>query len=143
MQKDKEQRQREVLRLVQNERINRQEELRGRLRKLGFEVTQATLSRDFRELKIVKAVDGSGMLRYQRLPEAEDVMPVRCRASGNLLVFKTQPGMAAPLAYRIDGLKLSQILGTVAGEDTVLAVVAENSEAEQVKSQLLEMIGKR
>lgn len=106
------------------------------LRSLGFDVTQATLSRDFRELRVVKAVDGAGILRYRRLAMLDDLPAVRCEASGNLLVFRTEPGMAAPLAYRVDSLELPQILGTIAGEDTVLAVVAENWDAHQVKEQL-------
>lgn len=127
-------------RLVRQQPIHKQEDLRSLLRDLGFDVTQATLSRDLRELKIVKAVDTDGALRYQGLEVPHESSRFHSRVSGNLLVVRTRPGMAAPLAYRIDGLNLREILGTVAGEDTVLAVVAEDFDAREVQAQLKEII---
>jgi len=127
--------------LVRRERIGSQEQLRMWLADSDIVITQATLSRDLRELKVVKGVDGQGVLRYQ-VPETSLLgPPFRGQVSGNLLVLHTDPGMAAPLAYRIDALSLPQILGTVAGEDTVLVVVAEDDDPRRVREKLLEEVG--
>ena len=127
--------------LVRRERIGSQEQLRLLLADSEIVITQATLSRDLRELKVVKGVDGQGVLRYQ-VPESPPMgPPFRGRLSGNLLVLHTDPGMAAPLAYRIDALSLQQILGTVAGEDTVLVVVAEDDDPRRLLEKLIEEVG--
>ncbi len=123
--------------LVRREPIGSQEQLRLLLAESGIVITQATLSRDLRELRVVKGVDAQGVFRYQ-VPETSPAGPLfRGQVSGNLLVLHTDPGMAAPLAYRIDGKSLPQILGTVAGEDTVLVVVAEDFDPRRVKDELL------
>ena len=127
--------------LVRRERIGSQEQLRLLLADSEIVITQATLSRDLRELKVVKGVDGQGVLRYQ-VPESRPMgPPFRGRVSGNLLVLHTDPGMAAPLAYRIDALSVQQILGTVAGEDTVLVVVAEDDDPRRLLEKLIEEVG--
>ncbi len=141
MQNVKQSRQATILQLIRRNQVVRQEQLRRLLRQAGLEATQATLSRDLRELKVVKAVDRSGILRYLQLLVPEPAGPFRCDVSGNLLVMRTEPGMAAPLAYRIDALELPEILGTVAGEDTVLAVVSEGEDAGKVRERLWEQIG--
>ncbi len=133
-------RQETILDLVRRRTIGSQEELRRLMARSGFATTQATLSRDLRDLHVAKGVDEQGVLRYQA-PERLTQEPFRCQVSGNILVLHTERGMAAPLAYRIDASKLSEILGTVAGEDTVLAVVAENCDAKRVKEELWEKIG--
>ncbi len=137
----KQARQAALLELVRHERVGNQQQLRRLLERSGHRATQATLSRDLRELKVVKGVDGGGVLRYQA-PETPPGAPFRCRVSGNLLVLHTEPGMAAPLAYRIDAAGLPEILGTVAGEDTVLAVLAEDSDGRRVRGELWERIGR-
>lgn len=129
-------RQQQILRLVSAEPVCSQEQLRERLLGFGYDVTQATLSRDLKELRIVKAVDPAGAAyRYQAL-ERPDLKTPRVGVSGNLIVIHTERGMAAALAYEIDALDLPDLLGTVAGEDTILAIVAEGFQARDVEQKL-------
>jgi len=128
-------RQRQVLQLVTAEAIRSQEQLRSHLARKGCKVTQATLSRDLKDLKIVKVSDSTGSYRYQALEGTRPETP-RSTASGNLIVIRTKQGVAAALAYEIDALDLDEISGTVAGEDTVLAVVAEGQQAVKVEHKL-------
>ncbi len=121
--------------MVTAEAIRSQEQLRSHLAAQGYKVTQATLSRDLKDLRIVKITDSSGSYRYRALDEPRPETP-RSSVSGNLIVIRTERGLAAPLAYEIDALELVEIAGTVAGEDTVLAVVAEGRPAAAVEQKL-------
>lgn len=133
---EKEERQQAILGLIQRAHISSQEQLRRRLSGLGFRVTQATLSRDLKELNVVKTAGNNGKYKYAVLDTWTN-LPVRsCQASGNLLILHTQPGMAPAVAYKIDDLEIAGILGTVAGEDTLLAVVAEGYDARKVRKEL-------
>jgi transcriptional regulator of arginine metabolism len=122
-------RQGQILKLVASATVANQDELRRRLGHLGLRVNQATLSRDLRELKVVKSAKG-----YQ-LPAASDeaaVLPPLARAlreflldlrpAQNLLVLKTPPGGAQPLAAAVDGERWKEVAGTLAGDDTVLVI---------------------
>lgn len=122
-------RQGQILKLVAGDSVANQDELRRRLGHLGLRVTQATLSRDLRELKLVKSAKG-----YQ-LPAATDeaaALPPLARAlreflldlrpAQNLLVLKTPPGGAQPLAAAVDGERWKEVAGTLAGDDTVLVI---------------------
>ena len=142
---DKEERQRAILDLVDGQDISSQEKLRKSLIKLGFKVTQATLSRDLRELNVVKRTSRDGQYKYTVSAPAHPVTfslvsegfsVLRCEVSGNLLVIQTEPGLAPAVAYKVDGLNLDSILGTVAGENTLLAVVAEGYDAREVRKEL-------
>ena len=132
----KKQRQRQVVQVVTAEAIRSQEQLRRRLAERGYDATQATLSRDLKDLRIVKATDpgGSGY-RYRPLEQVRERTP-RSTVSGNLIVFHTEQGLAAALAYEIDAIGLHSLLGTVAGEDTILAVVAEGHQAADVEKEI-------
>jgi transcriptional regulator of arginine metabolism len=133
---DKHGRQQAILGLVGKERIGSQERLRMRLARLGFHATQATLSRDLRELGVIKTAGKDGSYNYTVMDQWMG-LPVRaCEASGNLLVVRTDPGMAAPVAYRIDELRIPGVLGTVAGEDTLLVVVKEGCDPRSVRKEL-------
>jgi transcriptional regulator of arginine metabolism len=133
---DKANRQREILLLLDREVIANQEELRIMLQRRGFDVTQATLSRDLKQLGVVKQVTVDGVYKYT-VGETVNEAPVRsCESSGNLVVITTEPGLAAAVAYKIDAMKLSGVLGTVAGEDTLLVVVAQGAEARAVRDEL-------
>ena len=125
-----------ILDLVSEVKIGSQESLRKRLEKHGFEVTQATLSRDLKELNVVKTATEVGEYKYAVLEDWAGLHITGCEVSSNLLVVHTEAGMAAPVAYRIDSLGLSGILGTVAGEDTLLVVVAEGHDARKVRKDM-------
>ena len=132
----KQRRQQAILDLVAEVNVGSQESLRQRLEKIGFEVTQATLSRDLKELNVVKTATEVGEYKYAVLADWAGLHITGCEVSANLLVVHTEAGMAAPVAYRIDSLGLPGVLGTVAGEDTLLVVVAEGHDALKVRQDL-------
>src|SRR6516165_3224868 len=123
-------RQGQILRLVSGERIASQDDLRRRLAQQRLRVTQATLSRDLHELKLVKTTEGY----KQSTAIAEEATPLPplaralreflldVRPAENLLVLKTPPSGAQPLAAAVDASKFTEIVGTIAGDDTVLII---------------------
>ena len=120
----------QILRLVSAERIANQEELRRRLSNQRLRVTQATLSRDLHELKLVKTPEGYRPATVLH-DEAAPLLPLAralgeflldIRPAETLLVLKTPPSGAQPLAAAVDGAKFSEIAGTIAGDDTVLII---------------------
>lgn len=138
---DKRARHQEILRLLKRKQISSQEELRLELESSGFRVTQATLSRDLRELGVARVVNAEGAYIYE-VPGDGVRPPLRSlESSGNLIVIKTDPGLAPVIAYRIDALDSDRILGTVAGEDTVLVVVAEGQSTTRAKEELWKLLG--
>jgi transcriptional regulator of arginine metabolism len=134
----------QILRLVSSERISNQEDLRRRLAKQRMRVTQATLSRDLHELKLVKTSEG------YRAPSAvpEEAAPVPpltraireflldIRPAENLLVLKTPPSGAQPLAAAVDGAKFPEIAGTIAGDDTVLIITLNRKTRESLQKEI-------
>ena len=128
--------------MVDRINLSSQENLRKRLGTIGFEVTQATLSRDLKELHVVKTTGEDGEYKYAIMEEVPGFQIASCDISGNLLVLHTDPGMAQAVAYRVDALRLSGILGTVAGDDTLLVVVAEGYDARKVRKDLWQGVQK-
>ena len=134
----------EAIRLILSTKdVGSQEELLNELAKEGFKLTQATLSRDLHQLRVVKSVGVQGGYRYV-LPRSSqyrhdgaqgDVRPVTPQAdmagfqsikfSGNIAVIHTKPSYAGTLAYNIDNCDFAEIIGTIAGDDTVMLVMAE------------------
>jgi transcriptional regulator of arginine metabolism len=125
MHADKQRRHQAIRGAIAGEAISNQEALRQRLEAAGFAVTQATLSRDLKELGVVKRVTRTGIYRYAAPALFAGLPILGCSASGNLLVLRTEIGSAPRVAYQIDALHMPEVLGTVAGEDTLLVVVAE------------------
>jgi transcriptional regulator of arginine metabolism len=131
----------QILRLVSSERISNQEHLRRRLAQQRMRVTQATLSRDLQELKLIKTREG------YRAPaaspdETSSVPPLTralreflldIRPAENLLVLKTPPSGAQPLAAAVDGAKFPEIAGTIAGDDTVLIITPTRKTRESLQ----------
>ena len=127
----KKKRQQDLKNLITNEAIRTQEELTDKLSKMGYDVTQATVSRDIKELKIIKTADETGNLRYCLqsgiLKQTNDYASLfhlvkSIRMSLNVIVIKTHVGMAQGVAAAIDDMHLSEILGTIAGDDTIMIV---------------------
>lgn len=117
-----------ILEIISNNHIETQEELSDRLEKEGFHVTQATVSRDIRELKLSKIPTGEGRQRYTVLVHSDHYLSdkyIRVLKDGfvsmdmaqNILVVKTVSGMAMAVAAAIDAMKLKEIVGSIAGED--------------------------
>ena len=132
-----------ILELINEHSVDTQEELLRLLREDGFDVTQATVSRDIKELKLVKVAAKSRKTKYaplagQALTIPEQLMPVfthgfvSADSVNNLVLIKTLPGMAQAVASAIDSLKLSETLGTIAGDDALLIVCRTDACAEDV-----------
>jgi transcriptional regulator of arginine metabolism len=142
--------------IISSNQIRSQEELLQELDKAGFAVTQATLSRDLKQLKVAKAssMDGSYMYvlpnntMYKRVVDTHESIPnmmlhtgfVSLDFSGNLAVMKTRPGYASSMAYDIDNAEIRDILGTIAGDDTILMVLTEDASRDRVRQALLHVI---
>ena len=140
-----------VLEIVEGEAITSQEQLRERLRARGIEATQATLSRDIHELGLIKRpADGA----YRRPPAASpegggDPAVVLRRAVeeylrheeavDQLLVLKTDTGQAQPLAVAVDRARLNEIVGTIAGDDTILVICRTPGDATALAARLSEL----
>ena len=131
-----------ILTLLEKEIISTQEKLRHSLKASGFDVTQATLSRDLKELGVVKRSMESGVYKYAVDDSSNDIPVTSCELSGNLIVVKTETGLAAAVAYRIDAMGIRSVLGTVAGEDTLLVVLSKGSKADSVRDDLLRRLRK-
>ena len=142
--KGKSERQSIIRSLVRRENIANQEELQSLLEKEGFIVAQATLSRDLKELGIVKVHDGNDYLFH--LHGAAPAAPVTqinmsssvlsVQFSGNLAVLKTHPGHASMVASFLDSGAVAQVVGTIAGDDTVLVILRERTSQENVLNAL-------
>lgn len=135
--------------IVSSSEVVSQEILLSSLTNRGVEVTQATLSRDIKELKIVKAPNANGDYVYQFTDannQAVDNLSllvfgfIRIDFSGHLAVIKTRPGYAMGIAGEIDHKASDTILGTVAGDDTILLIPRENVKRDEVLSSLRQFI---
>ena len=140
----------QILRLVSGASIANQEELRQRLAAQRLRVTQATLSRDIQELRLVKTQDG--YKPASALPEETNGVPSLARALGeflldirpaeNLLVLKTPPGGAQALAAAVDHAKFPETAGTIAGDDTVLIVTPKRKTREALQKKIEALVGR-
>lgn len=132
--------------VLQTNEISSQEMLLNILKDRGFELTQATLSRDVKELKIIKVPTDKGTYTYQLaedMPNTQEEIAslsslgfVSIEFSGLLAVIKTRPGYAMAIASEIDNKATAYILGTVAGDDTILLIPRENISREEVITSL-------
>jgi transcriptional regulator of arginine metabolism len=140
-------RQNTILELVQQESIINQEQLRKLLMRQGFEVTQATLSRDINELSLVKTPAGYSMGRGEQ-PEPGHYSAGRLvrdfvtevREAQNLLVIKTSAGSAQPVAAAIDDEGWTEIVGTVGGDDTILVISQSKKSAHKLAMRIKGMM---
>jgi transcriptional regulator of arginine metabolism len=137
--------------LVQHHRVASQEFLRDLLAKRGFDVAQATLSRDIRELRLIKVPDAEGGHHYTLPPEAWDSTPalqrllptlyVGAEGTRNLLVIKTLAGGAQAVAEAIDWEEWPEVLGTLAGDDTILIILREDRSLDTVRKRVEDLAG--
>lgn len=146
-------RQRKILEIIEKNDIGTQEELVALLEKEGLEITQATISRDIRELGITKvSIDGKTQ-RYVTVKSAESGMNnrllgvlrtgfVSMEMAGSILVIKTSAGMAMAVAASIDALRLNQIVGSIAGDDTIFCALRSAEDGEEVMARLAEQLSK-
>lgn len=131
--------------------IETQEELAERLNMEGFNVTQATVSRDIRELKLTKMPNGRGRQCYTLLKKEEDEMKdkyIRIFCDGfvsmdmaqNILVIKTVSGLAMAVAAALDGLHLPQVVGCIAGDDTIMCAVRSVDDTVILMKEIQKMV---
>lgn len=140
-----------IQQLVQEHRIFSQDELREHLVERGFDVTQATVSRDIRELRLIKVPDAEGGTHYVMPPEAWEKSPALLRllpilfvgveGSLNLLVVKTLVGGAQPVAEALDWEEWPEVIGTLAGDDTILIILRDPAHLEVVRRRIEELAG--
>ncbi len=130
----KKNRHRKIKELVEQYEIETQEELADKLREAGYAVTQATVSRDIREMKLSKVPMGDGRQKYTILVHSDHYLSdkyIRVLKDGfvsmdmaqNILVIKTVAGMAMAVAAALDAMKLKEIVGSIAGDDTIMVAV--------------------
>lgn len=144
-------RQSRILDIISRREIDTQEELCEELRKQKFEVTQATVSRDIKELGLVKILTESGRYKYAYVENGEQKVSAKflymfretvisiVRAE-NIVVLKTISGSANTAALAIDKLSIPEIAGSVAGDDTILVVAVSGAAAERVREKLQSLL---
>ena len=146
-------RQTKILELIQKHDIETQEELSAYLTRDGFQVTQATVSSDIRELKLTKIAMDNGRQRYAVLSDADTGMAERLVRvlregfvsmdyAGNILVIKTVSGMASAVGAAVDAIKLSEIIGSIAGDDTLMCVIRTEEDAVNIMNKLRKLVEK-
>ena len=134
-------RQAEILRLIETQEIETQEQMLECLRSKGIKATQATISRDIKELRIVKELTNMGTYRYSAaVSEIDSSFTNRLNAifkecvvnfdyAQNIIVIRTLPGLASAAGSAIDAMNMSAVVGTLAGDDTVMVVMRDNNSA--------------
>lgn len=144
-------RQRKIIELVEKYPIETQEELAEMLQNEGVVSTQATISRDIRELKLSKVTNKDGKQRYIVLKQEENYLVdkynrvlkegfVSMDQAQNILVVKTVSGMAMAVAAAIDGLKYPEIVGSIAGDDTIMVAVRSTEETTVLIKKIKELL---
>ena len=144
-------RQAKILELIKKKNIETQEELSDYLEREGYQVTQATVSRDIRELKLTKVAVNGGRQKYVALMEAsEDLSEKYTRVfrdgfvsmdmAQNILVIKTVSGMAMAVAAALDAMHLHEVVGCIAGDDTIMCAVRSVQETVEVMGRLRKIV---
>ncbi len=144
-------RHRQIVDIINAHDVETQEELAGYLKEAGYEVTQATVSRDIRELKLSKVPAGKGKQKYAVLKQEETHLEdkfIRVLNDGfismdmaqNILVVKTVAGMAMAVAAAIDALKFKEVVGCIAGDDTIMIAVRTTEDTRILMDRIQKML---
>lgn len=150
----KAERQAKILDLIVKKEIGTQEELTTELERAGFVATQATVSRDIREMKLTKVAMSNGKLRYVAYRKTEENMTekynrifcdgfVSMDNAQNILVIKTVAGMAMAVAAAIDHMELPEIVGSIAGDDTIMCAVRSVDDTLTIMGRLRKLVENR
>lgn len=148
MRQAKNPRQSRILRIVKTQKIGTQSELVDALKDAGMNVTQATVSRDIKELGIIKVATSSGELKYVPMAQSGEGASGRfmkvfreavisIQVADAMVILKTLPGMAQAAASALDSMHLDNLLGTIAGDDTIFAANPTRKDAEKMKEHLI------
>lgn len=146
-------RHRKIVEIIEKYDVETQEELAGYLKEAGLKVTQATVSRDIRELKLSKIPSGTGKQKYVVLKQDESFLGdkyIRVLRDGftsmdmaqNILVVKTVSGMAMAVAAALDALKFPEVVGCIAGDDTIMVAVRTVEDTQALMDKIHVMIEK-
>jgi transcriptional regulator of arginine metabolism len=137
-------RQGQILKIIHSREIYTQDELARELAQLGIQTTQVTLSRDMRELGLVKTPEGYRNLPTESAgPDLVDVVNEYLqdiRMAQNLVVLRTSPGNASSLAVALDHAELEEVVGTIAGDDTILVITVDAQKAENFRERMMELL---
>ena len=147
-------RQDEILRIIREKDVETQEELAEELRKNGYKVTQATVSRDIRELRLLKVAANGGGFKYARPERHETAVSDRLTRilndslvnvdfSGNMIVVKTLSGSANVAAEALDNLGWEEILGTIAGDNTIFIVAKNETDTIEITNRIRKLTDHR
>ena len=141
-----------IIELINTYDIETQEELAQRLEDSGFVVTQATVSRDIRDLKLSKVVYGDGKQKYSLMPKQDGISEkylkilkeafISMDMAQNILVVKTVSGMAMAVAAALDSLQMSEIVGCIAGDDTIMAAIRSVDDTVTVMERIRKLVYK-
>ncbi len=136
----------QILKLIRSKKVRTQEELAQELRNVGIQTTQVTLSRDIRELRLVKTQDGYREMLAEEAGSqfaslaAEFLQDVR--VAQNLVVLRTAPGHANSVAVALDDESWPEVVGTIAGDDTILVVAPDNATAQLLQAKIVDLVEK-
>ena len=141
-----------IVELINSYDIETQEELAQRLEEDGFAVTQATVSRDIRDLKLSKVILGDGRQKYSLMPKQDGISEKYVRIlreafvsmdmAQNILVLKTVSGMAMAVAAALDSMQMSEIVGCIAGDDTIMAAIRSTDDTVVVMERIRKLVYK-
>lgn len=139
-----------ILDLILEFEIETQEELANRLRNAGYDVTQATVSRDIKKLNLIKGAGENVKQKYIKpVPKKDETNKnirilqdshVSIDIAKNILVFKTLSGMAMAVAATLDGMNIDSLLGCIAGDDTIICIIKSDEEAVRIKEYLQSLL---
>ena len=149
----KNQRQTKILEIIANQNVETQEQLLSLLRDAGFQSTQATISRDIKELRIVKELTGLGSYRYT-VSDSEVPSSFSARLNTifrecvtgvdyaqNVIVIRTLPGLASAAGSAIDAMNMNLVVGSLAGDDTVIVIMRDSNAAATFCGEIKNLIG--
>ena len=144
-------RQAKILEPIEQNNVETQEELSAYLEREGYQVTQATVSRDIRELKLTKIATDNGRQKYAVIADADIGMLekyarvlregyVSMDIAQNILVIKTVSGMASAVCAAIDAMKMNEVVGSIAGDDTLICIIRTNDDAVMTMKKLRKLV---
>lgn len=145
-------RQAEIVKIIQAVDVETQDQLLEELRARGFNTTQATISRDIKELRMVKELTGGGSYRYTmsdrkvsattdtRLRNIFKEGVVAVEVAQNIVVVRTMPGLASAACSALDGMEIPGMVGSLAGDDTGILIMRDNSSAQQFSSEIHKLL---
>ena len=140
-----------ILEIIHSTPVDTQDELLKRLRECGFDVTQATVSRDIKELRLIKTLDSDGRYRYSTVKQENDHISSKFHSlfsdavvgvdyAGNIVVIKCFVGMAQAVCAAMDSLHWDNVVGTLAGDDTFLSITKNEAQSVELVTELKKLI---